>query len=109
MGNRIQKVCTDSQGRIHNPSPIERPSRPSRPFLRFELVFATSIEVASTVLRVWFETRRRKSWGAWRCNEKQFRSPDAIQRNGLIRLSPILSSVAAEFSAISSEDGRLPA
>jgi hypothetical protein len=61
MENRIQKVCTDSQGQIHKPPPEDKPSRPSKPFLRFESVFATSIEVARTVLRVRFETRRRKS------------------------------------------------
>src|ERR1700722_20789771 len=34
IGNLMPKVCTDSQGMIHRPSPAERLPRPSRPFLR---------------------------------------------------------------------------
>src|ERR1039458_810010 len=61
MGKRMKKVCTDSQGTIHRPSPGVSSTRPSRPLLRCWAVSATSRRGASTVPRVLFRSEEHTS------------------------------------------------
>lgn len=103
MGNRIQKVCTASQGMIHRPSPEERDSRPNKPLLRFGPLSATSMQVVSVVLRVRFETRTRTPSEAECLEDRDPRSLNSTDRKEFIRMSRIhlpINRVLDEVSKI---------
>src|SRR5579863_984089 len=58
MGKRMPTVWTARQGRIQSPSPANRESRPSNPFLRAAPWLASSTLAASSVFRVTFQILR---------------------------------------------------
>ena|ERR1700722_2501392 len=58
MGKRMPTVCTAWQGKIQSPSPANRESRSSNPFLRAALWLASSTLAPSSVPRVTFQILR---------------------------------------------------
>ncbi len=99
MEKRMKKVCTDSQGAIHSPSPGSRPSQPSNPRRRAVEVSAALSRVASTVPRVRFSTRNNTATAARRA-AMRWRTAKAIRRHPLIGLPPSLVRFAPKADSI---------